>query len=722
MADDIVHWRAALLDRLLRLVFLVGVVVAVPSIVQAVRVGEWVIATVDVVAVVVVGIMAFVSPIPYRVRATSFVVVLYVLGVGLLVGVGIVAQLYLLAVPVITVILMGMRPAWVALVLNLVTLVAVTARFEVDLLAPRVTESDTASLAVTVVNVAFVGWLLTYSTGRLIGGLEQSLAVQRGIAASLLHEQRRLCEANDELRREAAERRRAEAEVSRLALAVEQSGEAVLIADLAGVIIYANRASQRLVERLGPDVEIPHVDDLLARLEDDPSAPEPDDADAEFGILTVVDAEASRHRFSVKVSPLRDADGVVTNVVVVLSDITQELEYEERLRRSHRLEALGTLASGTAHDFNNLTAAIQMIAETTRATSDDPDVTTNMDTIITTCLRARDVVRQVMVFGRQEKVPRSSVVLSDVVQESIPLVRTMLPPGVHLEVDLAGGVPVLANPSEIQQIVMNLASNAVFAMTADAQPDGRADAEGHRPVGGRLTIAVGADAHGSATLVVSDTGVGIAADRLDRIFDPFFTTKDPGQGSGLGLASVHGLVTSLRGAISVSSTPGAGASFTVTIPRAEHRHPAVASAESTGAEVVDEPGRPGGAASATGDLRAARILVIDDEESIRQIAARHLGRRGHDVTTAVDGIDAVERFDADPDGWDVIVTDLAMPRLDGRGVVTHVRARRPDLPVIVSTGFGELAQMGDLAVQGQLSKPYSLADLAEVVEAVLADR
>lgn len=706
-----------MLDRLLWLVFSFGVVVAVASIVQAARVGEWIIVLVDLAAVVVIGVLAVVRSIPYRIRAASFIMVLYVVGVGLIVPVGIVAQLYLLSVPVMAVILIGMRPAGVAFVWIVVTLAVAVAVLDADTLAPSIPGPHLVGWTLTIFNIAFVSWLLTYSTGRLIGGLEHSLERQRGIGASLADEQRRLSETNAELRRVAGERRRAEADASRLAMVIEQSGEAILIADPDGTIVYANRASQRLDEELGPDVQVRHVDDLLDRLEDDPSVPEPDSTATEHGVLSVVDRDGAQHRFKVNVSPLHDADGVVTSVVVVLDDITRELETEERLRRSQRLEALGTLASGTAHDFNNLTAAIQMIAETTREASDDPDVTASMDTIVTACHRARDVVRQIMVFGRQEKVERASVVLAEVVEESIPLVRTMLPTGVDLEVDLRGDVPVLANPSEIQQIVMNLASNAAFAMTTDPDRAGQGGSDGDRPASGQLTITVDADANGDATLVVADTGIGIAPDHLDRIFDPFFTTKDPGQGSGLGLASVHGLVTSLRGSIDVSSSPAQGASFTVALPRAKTRHPAVASAQADHTASDTGQGR-----RRDRPARTARVLVVDDEEAIRELAARHLDRLGHDVSTAVDGLDAVELFDADPDRWDLIVTDLAMPRLDGRGVVAHVRRRRPDLPVIVSTGFGDLARTSELTVQSQLAKPYSLADLARVVDAVLTDR
>lgn len=738
-ADDIRRWRSTLLARLLRWVFALGVLVAVPSILQAIRTGETTIVVVDAVALALVAVLTFVRPIPYLVRATTFVAVLYVLGVGLVAAVGIVAQLYLLAVPVLVVVLIGMRPAVLALLLNLVTLVGAVTVFDIDLLSPVAPDagSEAATWTVIVLNFAFVSWVLTYSAGRLIGGLEHSLERQRGIGISLVDEQRRLSAVNTELRREVAERERAEDEARRLALAVEQSGEAIVIADLGGAVVYANRSHQRMVDRLGPDVEVRHLDDLIDRLEEDPSAPEPDESVAETGILPVVDRDGAEHRFWVKVSPLRDADGSVTNVVLVLSDITRELEAEERLRRSQRLEALGTLASGTAHDFNNLTAAIQMIAETTRSTSDDPEVVDNMDTIVTACLRARDVVRQIMVFGRQTTVERTPVSLAEVVGETVPLVRTMLPPGIDLRVDLrvdpgvdpgvdlepARDVTVLANPSEIQQIVMNLASNAVFAMSSDD----RSFEAAAGPARGTLTISTGVDEAGDAIIEVTDTGVGIPADRLERIFDPFFTTRDPGQGSGLGLASVHGLVTSLRGRISVSSSPGAGSSFTIVLPHAEVRHPAAARAAGAGDEPGDETdeGTVDEAVAASHGGRTARspsaqVLLVDDEDAIRQLAARHLDRLGHAVATAVDGLDAVAQFDGDPDRWDLVVTDLAMPNLDGRGVIAHVRDRRPDLPVIVSTGFGELAEHAELGAQGRLSKPYSLADLAATVDAVLS--
>jgi PAS domain S-box-containing protein len=393
------------------------------------------------------------------------------------------------------------------------------------------------------------------------------------------------------------------------------------------------------------------------------------------------------------------ADGGPALVDAVIFDITARRQLEERLAQSQKLEALGVLASGIAHDFNNILAAVLGSAEllALRCPFDDP-MHTHILRIIAASERARGLVRQILLFTRSVPGERRPIELAPVVREALALIRSSLPATIEIRQRLAPGLTILGDPTRVHQLVMNLGANAGLAM----------------PAGGVLEVELGAMAvdadfagqHAglapgpAVRLTVRDSGVGMPAEVVARIFEPFFTTRPHGQGTGLGLAVVHGVVREYGGAISVYSEPGAGTTVTIVIPLAR-----------------DEGAPPARPRSVVGGPE--RILFVDDEAALRTIACELLAGLGYRVTPAQDGQQALELLQAQARDFDLVITDVTMPRLTGPELLLAVRELRPELPVLFITGRGNETLPAEPAAVGTVAKPFTRAELAAAVRAAL---
>lgn len=395
--------------------------------------------------------------------------------------------------------------------------------------------------------------------------------------------------------------------------------------------------------------------------------------------------------------------------VLRLSDRTRERELEEALGQAQRLQEVGELAGGIAHDFNNLLTAILGAAEDLLAHASDTDAA-DLTQIQASALRGADLVRQLLAFSQRQTLQPRVLVLDDAVGQAANLLRRLLGSRVNLVLDLkAPGRQVRMDATQLDQVLMNLAVNARNAMSE----------------GGTLTIAtdwrmvLGADAPGPdalppgryATIDITDTGGGIAPELLPRIFDPFFTTRRGQGGTGLGLSMVQGIVRQSSGHLSVRSTPGAGTCFTITLPRYQP-----VSSDAPAAPNV----RLGGAPVA--NLQRAtqgRILLVDDDDAIRLLAKRALVRDGWDVVEA-DGAEAALK--ADIATLECVVSDVAMPGLDGPGLVRALRLRRPALPALLISGHADAGQRRALAAEdiAFLPKPFKMSDLTGAVRTALA--
>jgi nitrogen-specific signal transduction histidine kinase/ActR/RegA family two-component response regulator len=381
-------------------------------------------------------------------------------------------------------------------------------------------------------------------------------------------------------------------------------------------------------------------------------------------------------------------------------------QIEQQLRQAQKLESLGTLAGGIAHDFNNILAAIIGFSE--MAKEDTPAGTKaqrHLDRIYTAGLRGRDLVRQILTFARQAEQEKKPLQLSSIVNESLKLLRASIPSTVDIRftVKTESGV-VLADSTQMQQMIMNLCTNGAFAM---------------REKPGTLTIDIAdfsflAPSDAPVTqmkpgsfikLSVSDTGQGIPPETIDRIFDPFFTTKTRGEGTGLGLSVVLGIVESHGGAITVSSEVGKGATFTVYLPKL----------------FEDQPAKPGeGEVVIQGGNE--RVLFVDDEEALAEMGKDLLADLGYNVVSRTSSRDALTLLKLDPSRFDLVITDQTMPDMTGIELAKEILAFRADMPVILCTGFSHTvdAEVARTAgIKAFVMKPLTKKEIARTVRTVL---
>lgn len=411
--------------------------------------------------------------------------------------------------------------------------------------------------------------------------------------------------------------------------------------------------------------------------------------------------------FEIAIYPLRDGVGRLAGAVHVARDVTDKrvaerdrLELERRLMQAQRMEAIGLLAGGIAHDFNNILTPIMAHAELgLMGLSDGEKAGEDFRQILVAAQRAADLVSQILAISRPDDAMPTPVDLGLLAKEAVKLLRASLPPTIEIRTRIEPGCrPVLGHVSRLHQVVLNLCTNA-----RDAMADG----------GGMLSLQIGtaeiAGADGSRRAVrlsVSDTGTGIAPEIADRIFEPYFTTKARGKGTGLGLAVAHGIVRSLGGEIDVRSVPGQGSTFDVLLPAADDP-------EGSGAAAAPAPPRGAG----------QRILVVDDEPPIREVLRRMLVSLGYRVTSCATAADALATLSIDPADIDGAVFDYSMPGTGGIELAQRALALRPDLPILLATGFAEDLNEESarlLGLRSIVQKPYSLQRLAEALRTALA--
>jgi two-component system cell cycle sensor histidine kinase/response regulator CckA len=502
------------------------------------------------------------------------------------------------------------------------------------------------------------------------------------------------------------ERRRAEAErrasEERLQAIIDNSPALIIVKDLQHRYLLVNR---RWEELFGV-----RADQAVGRTAEEtlPASRRPDHLDiddrvAENGepyeammVIPEPDGEDERTFLMVKF-PLRDVDGDVSAVVTIATDITERrrsaeerAELEHRLAQAQRLESVGQLAGGVAHDFNNLLSVIlTCVGFATRELPADHPVRDDVEEIGRAADRAAALTRQLLMFSRREVVKPEVLDVGGLLRDLERLLNRTLSERIALRITVGPGLlPVLADRAQLEQVLVNLAVNA-----RDAMPDG-----------GTLSIAVAGVPEGVRITVVDD-GTGMLEEVRDRAFEPFFTTKDPGQGTGLGLATVHGIVTDSGGTVDIDSAPGRGTRVTIFLPgcREEIRSPEL-------------PAEPAAHASASA---AARVLVVEDQEPVRRQACRILAAHGYEVTEAAGGEEALAAWQE----IDVLVTDVVMPGMTGQQLAQLAVDRNPDLRVVYMSGHTEDVLVRNGARAGNLAfvqKPFTRATLLRAVEDALA--
>ena len=507
------------------------------------------------------------------------------------------------------------------------------------------------------------------------------------------------------------ERKRAEAEMQRLITAVGQAAESVMIADTDGFIRFVNPAFCAMTgysreEAVGRRTNLLHSgrhdEKFYASL-----------------WKTVLSGQTWRGEFENRrkdgtlvpmetcITPVRGPRGGITSFICISQDVSGRRELERQLVQAQKFEAIGQLAGGIAHDFNNVLGAILGMAELGQLEAPEGTrIGQRLKKICHHAGRAVALTRQLLAFSRRQQLERRYINLNLSVNEVTSLLSESLGKDVEVVTELAGELSsVHADPSQIEQVLMNLCVNARDAM----------------PHGGRLTIRTetvrldeeacrtrpGLSAGESVRLSVADTGTGMDSVTLSRIFEPFFTTKPPGRGTGLGLATVYGVVKQHGGCIDVKSAEGEGTTFQLYFP--------VAAAEETKAQEPrkTEPVRGG----------TETILLAEDHEGLRELVRESLQSLGYRVLAATDGQEAVEVYRQHTGKIDLLVLDVIMPRMRGPDAYKRIRDLNPTVPVLFCTGYNpDSAQVETLTSHPVLQKPYPALELARTVRQILDQR
>ncbi len=504
------------------------------------------------------------------------------------------------------------------------------------------------------------------------------------------------------------DRRETAEELRRLSVAIEQVTDEIVITDPAGIIQYVNPAFERTTgysrrEAVGKTSNFlrsgVHDSDFYNQLWDTIKR-----GNLWKGQITNRRKDGRFIRQDVTISPLFGADGEITGYISLKRDISESIRLEAQLRQAQKMEAIGTLAGGIAHDFNNILGAIMGYTELAKFRTKDMTIHPYLEQVLKACCRSRDLIRQILTFSRHKEPEKKPIAVAPLVKETMKMLRSSFPSTVEIRLDFSSGDDtILADPTQIHQVVMNLCTNALQAMRdrsgvlevrldrCDALPEGRLYDPDWR--GGPFL-----------RLTITDNGQGIDPSIRDKIFDPFFTTKTAGEGTGLGLSVVYGIVKNHGGFIAVDSEVGRGTRFMVCLPLVE--------VETPRREQVPAP-MPGGKES---------ILLVDDEEPLALVGKEMLTSLGYDVSVRLGGNDALETFLDAPDRFDLVITDMTMPGLTGAALAREMLKVRPGLPIILTTGSSERISEEEamkIGVREFMMKPVSFDSLAWTIRRIM---
>ena len=489
---------------------------------------------------------------------------------------------------------------------------------------------------------------------------------------------------------------------------LEANPDPVVVYDMKGKVIYFNPAFTRvfgwtLAERLGKKMDVFVPEEALR--------------ETKMMIEKVLtgerffNIETRRYNKNGETIPVsisgaiyKDKNGNPIGSVINLRDISLQKKLEAQLQQAQKMEAIGTMAGGIAHDFNNI---LSSVIGYTELTLDSEKKGTfqykNLQEVLSAGNRARDLVKQILTFSRQVDHEQKPIQLKPQIKEALKMIRASIPSTIEIDQNLQSDELIMADPTQIHQILMNLCTNAAHAMENN---------------GGRLTVSLmDADLDSEfisrhpnlkpgsyINLIISDTGHGISPDVMEKIFDPFFTTKEKGKGTGLGLSVVHGIVRSCGGEIFAYSEPGKGSTFKICLPVIKGRFKLEESAERpipTGVE---------------------RILFIDDEPVIMEMGKQILESLGYDVVARNSSIEALELFKEKKDNFDLVITDMTMPHITGEKLAEKLMQIRPDIPVILCTGFSSMIDerkaLG-IGIRAFITKPVLKREIAEAIREVL---
>lgn len=509
------------------------------------------------------------------------------------------------------------------------------------------------------------------------------------------------------IRYDITERKEAEERIRQQASLLDRAQDAILVCDMNYRILYWNKGAENIYGYREKEVLGKEICDTICN------------GDSEQIKIAQAVFEASDEwkadvrQFAKNNQPLfvetrwtlvRNKQEQPDYYLIINTDITEQKKIEDQLLRAQRMESIGTLAGGIAHDLNNILSPILMSADMLRLSDLDEDAENWLLIIRENAERGANLVKQVLSFARGMEGERVTVQLRHIIKDLVKVLRETLPKSIVVEFDIASDLEVImGDATQIHQVLMNLCINA-----RDAMPNGgtlKLSAQNADLDENFARMHPEAEPGRYIVLSVSDTGTGMPPEVVNRIFDPFFTTKEVGKGTGLGLSTTISIVKSHRGFIGVYSEVGKGTRFTVYFPAAK--------SEQGAAETARSLPYPRGSGET--------VLVVDDEENIREITSATLKKFGYEVLTAADGTEAIAVY-AQQGKIDLVLTDMAMPFMDGAATIRALRKLAPHLKIIAASGLStpeQSAEIEALGVNAFLSKPYTAERLLTTIAAVL---
>lgn len=503
-----------------------------------------------------------------------------------------------------------------------------------------------------------------------------------------------------------------EAEKQRLSSVIEQTTESIIITDLSGNIVYANRGFEKMTgysatEVLGKNPQflksgktpLETYQEIWAQLFR---------GESWRGRLYNLRKNGELYLEEALIFPLKNPVGQITHYAAIKIDITEKEELEQQLNQSRKMEAIGKLAGGIAHDFNNILTTIVGNAEMgTVKSRKSSELHRHFTEIFTSGKRASKLTGQLLAFSRRQMIKPVVLNFNQVINEMDDMLQRLIGADVRYELETTRDIlPVLADESQIQQILMNLVVNADDAMAGQPPPRNLRIATGQVFIDEKHAHRFeGVSAGNFALLEVADTGCGMSEELINHIFEPFFTTKPMGKGTGLGLATVYGILKQNNAIIDVKSSPGLSAAFRVYWPIAKGE--------------IQEDQQP----EPLEDLKAhgnETILLVEDDEGVRRFAADGLGRLGYRVVPVEDGQKALSLVEKQPDEFSLVFTDVIMPEMSGMELAAAIQSRFPSISMIFSTGYTDDFLNGRCEIPDRLIyKPYTIDEVARHIRSML---
>ena len=717
-ASALIYWRERILFYTILSGSVLGFIAYVPSIYLAFQDKLWWVIGIDTIVYGWAVSLLFLKRVGFIYRAVSLLIIVYTLGVLFIIYFGPYAggPVWLFAFPVLTGVLLGFRPAILSLLINMMTLTVTVILFYQGVLSwPSPINLSIDKFVMISINFIFLNSVTTISLAVLVEGLKKSIEKENASKLEKEHKNKLLAQANKKLTVEIEQRRQLEAQTMRLGEIFDQSLNEIYLFEADSLkFIQVNRgatkslgySSEELMQLTPLDIK-PELlpEDLAAHIKS-----------LRRGEKQVIVWATSHKRKDGSTYPVEEHLQLIESssfsiFVSVALDITdrkkaeqEKIKLEYQLQQAYKMESIGTLAGGIAHDFNNILSAIIGFTELALdKVEEDSSIADNLQEVYTAGKRAKDLVRQILAFARQSDEELKPIQVDTIAKEVLRFIRSSIPTTIEIRQNLESDSLIMGNATQVHQVMMNLCTNASHAM----EDQGGVLQVDLKDVAVDATSAKAKPKLNPGNYIeirVSDTGAGIPPGIMGSIFEPYFTTKSLGEGTGMGLATVHGIIESYGGKIFVDSTLGKGSTFSVYLPVTRAR---------TDHSLYKQTALPSG---------AEKILFVDDEAPIAKLGSQTLERLGYSVATRTSSVEALELFRSKPDDFDLVVTDMTMPNMTGDKLATELIKIRSDIPIILCTGYSKKISdesAADMGIKAIAYKPIVMADLAKTVRKVL---